>query len=425
MLQQGPALPTDQNKALDLPSDSNSSSTASPSLQGLRVVGRPEQESRNDSAAGSSTPKPSPTAGAAQARRRRIKASFLAMVVLPVTLIAGYLGFVAQNRFGSEMSFSVRSEEFRSPMEFFASLGQFSSGTTADAEILNEFIESQTILEELESKLNLREIFEGDGEDPVFQLQPDATVEELRDHWKRQVSVVLEKSSGVLQVESIAFTAEDAQAINMAILDACQTLVDRMSRIARDDATRYAEEDLERAVQRLRSARQKFAVFRAQHNVIDPRIDVQNQGGILSILQQQLVEALISYDMIRNAGPTDPRVEQAERRIESIREQISAERNQSIDAGESDLVNIVGDYEGLALDQKFAEEAYVSASAALDSARAEASRRSKYLAVHIEPTLADSGQYPHRIMIVVISAVLLLLFWSVVVMVAYAIRDRR
>ena len=57
---------------------------------------------------------------------------------------------------------------------------------------------------------------------------------------------------------------------------------------------------------------------------------------------------------------------------------------------------MVGRYEELLVDLEFANTAYTQALAGLAAARAEARRQSRYLAPHIQPTLAESSLYPRR-----------------------------
>jgi capsular polysaccharide transport system permease protein len=56
---------------------------------------------------------------------------------------------------------------------------------------------------------------------------------------------------------------------------------------------------------------------------------------------------------------------------------------------------------------------------------AEARRQSRYLAAHVSPTLAESPQYPQRLMLAGVAALFLGLTWAIGVLVIYSIRDRR
>ena len=372
-----------------------------------------------------------PRRAARRARMRRrhglFVMSFIVMVLAPLGGIIWYLNEYAEDQFASEMSFSIRSEEFVNPLETLNGLGRLSTGTTADAEVVYEFIGSQKIVRSIDAELGLRALYSAPEDDPVFTISPDVPVEELVRHWRFMVQANLDKGSGLINVKSFAFDPVSAQNINAVILRQSQELVDMLSFQAREDATKYAEADLDEARERLKRARQKLSEFRAESQLIDPTIDVQSQGGVSAALQQQLAEAMIDLDLLEGStsNRNDIRLEQARRRIEAIRNRLEGERASLASEVDRDMVAIVGSYEALIVEREFAEQAFLSAAAAFDSARADAKRRTKYLAVHIEPTLADAPLYPRAILISAVGGALLLLIWSVFLMVAYSIRDRR
>ncbi|SFR64598.1 hypothetical protein [Litoreibacter janthinus] len=362
-----------------------------------------------------------------RSRHRFLVASFIAMVLIPVCLIVGYLFLRATDQYVSEMSFSIRSEEFVNPLDALAGLGQLSTGTTSDADIVYEFIGSQKIVRSIDSQINLRKIYSSAEGDPVFTISPDVSTEGLVAHWRWMVQASYDKGSGLIHVASFAFDPNSAETINNAILTESQRLVDKLSLLARDDATKYAEADLDDARARLKTARQNLSRFRAESQIIDPTIDVQSQGGVSAALQQQLAEALIDLDLLEGStsNANDPRVEQAVRRINAIEKRLEGERENLSSGVDRGMVTIVGDYEALIVEREFAEQAFLSAAASYDSAKAEAKRRTKYLAVHIEPTIADTSLYPRKPLIIAVSAALLTLIWAVFMMVAYSVRDRR
>ena len=149
-------------------------------------------------------------------------------------------------------------------------------------------------------------------------------------------------------------------------------------------------------------------------------------------LQQQLAEALIDHDLLlETASGDDPRLVQAQRRIDTIRERIRLERQAfatgDIDSGAvgEDYPKLLAEYEGLIVDREFAEQTYRAALTAVDLARANAQRQSRYLATYIEPTLPESSEYPLRITLAGLAGLFLLLTWAILVLVYYSIRDRR
>lgn len=209
-------------------------------------------------------------------------------------------------------------------------------------------------------------------------------------------------------------------------------MINRLSAIARDDATRYAREELDQAIDRLKSAREALTRFRNRSQIVDPSASIQGQMGILTSLQQQLAQTLIDLDILRmTSQESDPRITQAERRVRVIEDRIEQERRKlgmgttEGTADDNAFANLMGEFERLNVDLQFAEQSYKSALAAYDAALAEAQRQSRYLAAHVNPTLPEAATRPDRLLLLGMVALFSLLIWAISVLAAYALRDRR
>ena len=190
---------------------------------------------------------------------------------------------------------------------------------------------------------------------------------------------------------------------------------------------RFALEDVAEAEERLRGLRRKIRVFRVENQIIDPEASVQSQMGVLSELQSELAAALVAKaELDEVTDESDPRFAQIERRIRAIRSQIAEERSVvsgGLGVGAS-LSDIIGTYEELLVDLEFSEQTYTAALAAADQARAEARRKSRYVAVHIKPTVAEESLYPDRWVLTGLVFLCSFAFWSVLTLVYYNVRDR-
>ncbi|PRY91509.1 capsular polysaccharide transport system permease protein [Donghicola tyrosinivorans] len=410
-------------------------------IQGQKAGAKPKHAARPAPVKLAPPPPPAPTVIeiAPPAERMTLKArhwgliaSFVLAVILPTVLSIWYLVAIAQDQFASRTGFTVRSEEGGSATDLLGGLASITGGNAnGDANILFEYIQSQEIVRRLEDNVNLNQMFAQNWpNDPVFALWPDASIEDLVWFWDRILKVSFDQGTGMIDLEVRAYTPQDARTIVQEIVAASQELVNEINANARDDLMRYAESDLAAALERLKGARQALTEFRTRNQIVDPNADIQGQMGVVNTLQQQLANALIELDLLTGRTPEgDPRLEQAERRIEVIRERIASERadfvtNQLSDGGR-DYPALLAEYEGLVVDQQFAEETYRSALAALDLARDKASRQSRYLATYVAPTMAESAEYPKRLMLIGLIALFLTLIWSILAMIYYSLRDRR
>lgn len=363
-------------------------------------------------------------------RRRLLFASFVACVVLPTCLAAAYLFVRAADQYASTVAFSVRTEAVATPIELIGGLADIATTGSSDADILFEFIRSQEMVQTLDARIGLVEMYAAPLNDPVFGFDPSGAIEDLTSYWQRMVDVIYDPATGLIEVEARAFAAEDARLIASGLFEESARLVDDLSSIARADTTAFARSELARAVERLKGARERLTAFRSRTQIVDPTVDLQGQMGLLGSLEEQLAATLIDADLLREStGARDPRLRQAERRIAVIETRIAAERRKlgqgtGVGSGQ-DYASILSEFERLAVDREFAEEAYRGALAAFDQAQAEARRKSRYLAAHIQPTLAETAAYPRRPMLILLVGFFAFGLWTLGVLVYYSVRDRR
>lgn len=376
-----------------------------------------------------------PFARPAQMKRRHwgLMLSFVVMVLAPLAGAIYYLWTHANDQYVSTTGFTVRSQESGGATELLGGLTQFvGSSTASDSDILYEFIQSQEMVEAVNRSVDLRAHYtEKWPDDWAFALWPEATMEDLVWYWQRIVGISYDSGTGLIEVTAQAFDAPTAQEITRAILAESQDRINILNTQAREDALRYATADLDEALNKLKAAREALTRFRTRTQIVDPEADIQGRMGVMNNLQQQLAEALIEYDLLRGTtNVNDPRLTKAQSRIDVIRERIRIERqtfaSDNTDTGGvgEDYPTLIAEYESLNVDREYAETAYTAALTALEVARDDAARQSRYLATYIKPTLAEAAQYPQRALWAGLVALFLILLWSILALIYYSIRDR-
>jgi len=366
----------------------------------------------------------------AQLRHFMIVASFLVCVLAPLGGAGFYLYAVADDQYASHVGFSVRTEEVGSAIEILGGITELSGSSSSDTDILYEFIQSQQIVRRVNDRIDLASIYKNHG-DPFFGLGDDIRIEALAAYWNRMVKVFYDNASGLIEVRVLAFQPEDAQLIAEILFEESSQMINGLSSIARADAMGYAEEELSRAVGRLKVTRQAKTAFQNRTQIVDPQADITGQMGVLNSLQQQLATSQIELQQLLLAGVTsdDRRAQQARQRIEAIGALISDERMKfgraEAGVGGRAYSDLLAEFEALEVDLQFAQQSYLSAQAARDASFAEAQRKSRYLAKHVEPTLAETALYPRRLVIMLMLAGFLTIGWAILTMIYYSLRDRR
>lgn len=374
-----------------------------------------------------------PVAGPARirGRHRMLIVSFLLLVVLPIAASAWYLWERAADQYASVIGFSVHKEDAASPTDLLGGLSQLSGASSTDTDILYNYIQSQELVEAVDRELNLRELYaRNHDKDPVFSLKTNAAIEDLVSYWPRVVKIIYDPATGLIELRVLASDAATAQQIATMIFDKSSEKINRLSAIARDDTTRYAREQLDITIELLKKAREATTAYRSRTQIVDPSADILGQMGLLNTLQAQLASALIDLDLLRGTTREgDPRLAPAQARIDVIQARIDEERKKfgagGNGPGGEDYATLVAEYERLTVDLEFAEASYKAALSSYDVALAEAQRKSRYLAAHVGPTLAETAEYPQREVLMLVVSLFLLLSWSVLALIYYSIRDRR
>jgi len=372
--------------------------------------------------------------GTARAHLRHygILASFVAVVVVPTVTAIFYLFAVADDQYTSTVGFSVRSEDISSALGLLGGLSSLSGTSSSDTDILYQFIQSQELVERVNEKRDLRKIYSKPAFDPYYAFSPDGSIEDLVSYWEGMVNIFYDRGTGLIELRVHAFDPHDAQMVAQEIYDESSLMINQLSAIARADTTRYAKEELDKSIERLKVARTAVTEFRSRTQIVDPTADIQGQMGLLNTLQQQLAAAIIELNLLRETTMVggDPRINQSERRIAVIQQLIDQEREKfGVGSGGQTATNdysaLVGEFERLSVDREFAEKAYLAALTAYDESLAQAQRQSRYLAAHVRPTLAEEALYPQRVQTSLLVIGLLLAGWGIAMLIYYSVRDRR
>lgn len=363
-------------------------------------------------------------------RHRGILALAILMIAVPGIGAAIYLWTYAKDQYVSTAGFSIRTESAVSPFDFLGAFGGGSTTTSKDMDILNNFINSQQLVEKLDKEINLQAIFSKPKDDPYYVYDTTGTIEDLVKYWNRMVTVYYDNTTGLMQLNVNAFSPEDAQRVAKAVMDQSSVMINQLAAIARDDQTTYSKQTLDIAESKLRETRAAMTEFRIKNDILDPSLDLAAQSSMISALTRQLVEAQLELQIMKESvtGANDPRILPLQRRVDIIQARIDEEQKKVGTAAtgtSAGYAELVADYERLKVDQEFSERAYLTALASYDSDLAQAQHKQVYLATYEEPTLAQASTSPSRWLTLATVLLIGFLSWSIITMIYYALRDRR
>jgi capsular polysaccharide transport system permease protein len=363
-------------------------------------------------------------------------ASFVGCVLVPAFAAMVYFALIASNQYAAEARFAVRSVE----ADVGDAAKEGSSGSTGssvsfsftatgqNAYIVTSYIRSRTIVDDLNAKLDLREIFRRPEADFWARLKRDSSIDELTEYWKSMVTTYIDAPSGIVTLEVRAFRQDDALALGKAVMELSEMLVNRVSDRARRDAMEMAEKEVRRTYTSTQAALAELHRFRDSAGIIDPAQAATEIGKLVAPLMAEKIrlesELFVSS---RDLDDTAPTMKALKSRLETTEKQIAelkSKLTRSDGAGRTVSASLVK-FEELELQRQFSEKLYSLAQADLDRARLRADRQSIYLTVFVPPSLPEDSRYPRRLAFPILIFLGLAVVWSIVAMIVASVEDHR
>ena len=323
---------------------------------------------------------------------------FACVVLLPTVAVFLYYLLWASPMYVSQTRFAIRSADSSGGwLDIASALLRSSSSTGADAHIVVEYIQSLDIIHDIDKELGVDLHFSDKGHDVFSRLTNNPTQDEQLRYWKWAVIPALDQDTGIITLETKAYSPEMAQKIAAAVLARSEALVNTMNLRAREDAVSLAQSEVQRAEERVRKAQEAMRNFRDAHTLLDPRATAAGLQGVVTELEGEAVKLRAqlaeAQSFMRSSAPA---AKALQTRLKAVESQLDQEKQRlaGLRLQEGNLNAVVGEYEDLTIEAEFAQKQLVTAMSALESARVHEVAKSRYVVAFQQPTLPDESLYP-------------------------------
>ena len=324
---------------------------------------------------------------------------FVALVVVPTAICAAYFYLIAADRYESEVKFVVRSPATSLSNQISSAVqGSSVVRSSDDAYIVQTYIESRDAMDYLIDNAGLMEAINRPEADFLWRFPPlfrRATHERLYDHYQRFVNVDYDHSTGVATLTVQAFRADDAQRLASALIQKSEALINSLGERAGADAIASAAAEVKSAEDRAHQALDAITEFRDRARMIDPSQVSLAAFNTIASLSLTTAETNAALTDLERETPSGPQVDALKRRIAALQDQIAVERKK-LAGGADSLAPQVEEYERFILNQTFAEQAFLAALAALETARVDALRQRVFVEPVTTASLPDYPAYPYK-----------------------------
>lgn len=358
---------------------------------------------------------------------KKLNRLFVYTLVIPTALAIIYFGFMASDVYISQSQFIIRN----SSQQTFTGLGGLLKGTgftrsDDDSYAVQEYITSRDAMNVLNNELHIKKSFQDSKVDFFSRFSAlgwDDSLESFYRYYQKMVGVDLATGSSIVTLNTSAYTAEDAKAMNELLLELSENLVNKMSERARQDTIATTMKEVALAEEKDRAATVALANYRNRNNVMDPERQSTIPLQEISQLQQELINTRLQVSQITKLAKDNPQLPILQQREKLLKEEI--DRRTSAVAGQSSqsLASKAVDFQRLALSKEFADKMLASAMTSLEQAKLEAQHKQLYLERIAQPSLPDKAMEPRRLRNIAATFFLGLILWGVLTIVIGGVQE--
>lgn len=350
---------------------------------------------------------------------------FVLIFLLPLGLYAYYELRVATNRFHSDSSISITQDTNSTPTLDLTVIGLPAVADDKDALTLVTFINSLDMLQHLEGKLQLRQHYSDPKIDWYSRLPAEASQEDFHAYIANYIVVEYDTTTHLVNIHVQAFTREFAQKAVNAILERSQEFVDHLNSRVTVEQTKFFENQLKVSEGRVRDAKTSLLKFQREHGILTTDAEAQmintSIGSLNGILLAKEGELEVKR---RELNENSPVIQNLKAEIGTVIKQIAAEKQRLAGGVAGSAVSeLAAAFSEIQFNLEFVDTIYKSNLTQLERARLEAVQRLKYLVVVTTPSLADASLYPDRPYNIGTAALLLIMLYFVVSLLAAIVRE--
>ncbi|WP_265569767.1 hypothetical protein [Sphingomicrobium nitratireducens] len=299
--------------------------------------------------------------------------------LLPLLLLAAYLGLVAPHYFQSYSSFSVLSagESDAGPAGSMMGIG-FGPQLT-DSYTVKEYLRSAEAMALVDKQEKFLDHFD--------KSQGEGALEFYRD----RIGLTVDQQEGIVALRVDARTPEDSVRFANALLDLGQAKVREIAAQIEEDQLALLKDEVEDSERQLKTALKELQTLQVARSEIDPRMSAEGIFTIINELETNLAEQEAQRAAILSNGlDQSPLLPRINARIAALKSQIARQEARLVQARDGNTVQrSIALFENAQAEKVAAETALAAARETYDRARVRGVDQRKYLVVIAKPMLPE------------------------------------
>lgn len=368
--------------------------------------------------------------------RRRRRRSLLLMVRLMVfvllpTFVAGYYYYmIATPMYETKSAFIIQQADGAVTAGGAPSAGGLFGGAieaNKEASGAQDLLQSRDGLQRLDADLNFIDVFSQPEIDTIQRLSADSSFEDAYRIYKRMVKVSYDPTEGLIRLTVLAPEPQLAVDFTRALIGYAEEEIDKLSQRKRTDQMDDAMASYTDAEAKLLEAQQKLVALQEQSEVLSSEVEIQLISAQIGQLETQLsTDRLSLAQMESNDNPNEARMDPVRRRIQAVEAEIAILRSRMTE-GSTDKQSLAQVQGQLLVEQANVQTRQMMLASTLqqlETARIEANRQVRYLAVTQQPIAQDEAAYPRAFENTVVAMLIFAGIYLMVAMTAAILREQ-
>ncbi|MCX8016704.1 MAG: hypothetical protein N2690_02190 [Rhodocyclaceae bacterium] len=355
---------------------------------------------------------------------KKIPWLLIVCVVLPLLAAVIYLA-TASSLYRSSASFVVRSADGASQASLPMLVRAMApSGGLDAAAIVRDYLVSEEVMSSLDAQHGLRSHYAAADWMQRFPRPWDRpTLQRFFEYFAARQAVALDAQSSVLTIKVDAFAPEVARNVAQSLIEMAHQRVAALNEQIRRDTLGLAQQELQRARQRLDETLAALARYRLKHNLMDPErqawLDLQMQHEA----QLRLAAARSRLQHAKQVAPESPATEALAAEVATLQALASQAGGRVAADQKTSRAALADEFARLMLEREVASKALAAAEEAFVKANAEMQRRHLYVEVLSAPTLPDDAMAPRAARVVAAVLFFGLLTWASLWLLGVGVRE--
>jgi capsular polysaccharide transport system permease protein len=342
-----------------------------------------------------------------------------------------YFFGVGRSRYVSQSSFIVRLPEAPSAVPGGTLLGGILAGPTMlgsleDGRFLAVYLTSPEVMKRVFDKLPPDLVWPRTFNDPFAGLPKDSTIDQRLAFYRRQVQVVPQDLTGVINLRTVGLKSSSAYQLNKLLLEEAEQFMNQANQSISANQASFAEGEVKRARDRLNKITADYNAFKSAYREVSPESLAQVTNSLISQLESKLVDLKVQEASLKRQfrDPNAPEVAYVTDQVQELEKQIEEERIRSSTAEGKDVNRLQAEASKFETEILVATEALKAAINAADNSRQRSQQQVKFVVRLAEPLLAEEQSWDWRWQGFLATLGLMVVAWGVVSF-ALGINSRR